>query len=275
VRDVAGSALLLVLALGARPTAAQVIRGQVLDLATERAVGSAQVLLLDTTGVRKATVTSDSSGWFRLVAPDSGRYALRVERLGYSAVQLDTLTLGESEELLVVVHMDVRPIAVSPITVKARSSFHMTHLQEFYDRKARMEAAGLGRFMTRQQIEQYGVTYVTDLLRMFPSITINDNTRVVTMRRFGNQCQPLLYLDGVLANRRGAGNVDELITALDVEGVEVYHGLTQGPGEYHDIAGCGVILVWTRRGATDGRPFSWWRVLALGAGVLLTFVVVR
>jgi hypothetical protein len=70
--------------------------------------------------------------------------------------------------------------------------------------------------------------------------------------------------------------VDETVRPYDLEGVEVYRGLTEMPGEFYDDQHCGVILLWTRRDADGGRPFSLNRiVVALGAFLAVVFLLAR
>lgn len=138
-----------------------------------------------------------------------------------------------------------------------------------------MEKLGLGRFMTREQIELRPGSYATDLLRTFPSVSVVGQNRTVTMRRSARECQPMIFLDGMLLNRRGSalGNLDDYLTGSDIEGIEVYHGFSESPGDYHDTSGCGVILVWTRRGVTEGEQFSWRRLIAVSVVALLLYTM--
>jgi hypothetical protein len=57
-------------------------------------------------------------------------------------------------------------------------------------------------------------------------------------------CFPIVYLDGY---RTGGASIDDLVFPSDVEGVEVYKGLSEYPGQFASPdARCGVIAVWTR-----------------------------
>ena len=106
MRHLAGATAVLILA-AASPAAGQVLRGQVLDAATDRGVSSADVSLLDTLGVRRASVLTDSSGAFRVKVNAAGVYRVRVERLGYRATQIDSIDIGDSEEVVVVLRVGV------------------------------------------------------------------------------------------------------------------------------------------------------------------------
>ena len=69
----------------------------------------------------------------------------------------------------------------------------------------------------------------------------------------------------------GADVIDEVISAGEVEGIEVYHG-TSAPIQYVGITTCGVVMLWSRDPVSRGRPFTWGRLLfTVGFGVLFVF----
>jgi hypothetical protein len=47
--------------------------------------------------------------------------------------------------------------------------------------------------------------------------------------------------------------IDDFVSILEVEAVEVYRRVSEIPGEFFDEQGarCGVIAVWTRRGSRN------------------------
>jgi hypothetical protein len=87
----------------ARVAGAQVVRGVVVD-GTDRAVGGAVVLLVDSTSAVAARALSGATGAYRLVAPRPGSYRLRTLRIGYRPEQTGTLRLvrgAEAEQRIV------------------------------------------------------------------------------------------------------------------------------------------------------------------------------
>jgi hypothetical protein len=81
-------------------------------------------------------------------------------------------------------------------------------------------------------------------------------------------CRPAYFLDGMPIEQRDLG----FLSALDVEGIEIYRTMAQVPVQYQHRGACGVVLVWTPiddRGR--GTPLTWRRVfIALGViGTLL------
>mgnify|MGYP006944244969 CR=1 FL=1 len=61
--------------------------------------------------------------------------------------------------------------------------------------------------------------------------------------------------------------VDDILPTMDIEAVEVYHGVSL-PVRFGSNS-CGAIIVWTRRGERVEGGGSFWRRLALAAGFAL------
>ncbi|HEX2206603.1 MAG TPA: carboxypeptidase regulatory-like domain-containing protein [Longimicrobium sp.] len=80
ITTIAGLALL---ALAARPVAAQSISGRVLETRTSWPVPGATVTVLDVAGAPVGYSHTDASGGYRVELREPGRYQLRVERVGY------------------------------------------------------------------------------------------------------------------------------------------------------------------------------------------------
>lgn len=272
-------ALLGLLVIVAARTDAQVVHGKVVQAGTDRALQDVAVSLRQDGRVIVQSVT-DTSGTFWVQAPRIGRYEIVAERIGYTTVK-DALLLQLSEQVEVSLQLDVAAVPLEPVTVKVRSFYDLGMLTEFYERMARNERLGVGRFITRDQIDERQALDVGDLLREFAPVNVHrqrTSSAFVTLRGgIAGECHPRVYLNGTMANRNDRAYVDELVSPGDLEGVEIYRGLAQLPGIYHDVSGCGVILLWTRRIADgEGRPFSWKRVVgALGAAGLILFVIVR
>lgn len=65
-------------------------------------------------------------------------------------------------------------------------------------------------------------------------------------------CPPAVYVDRMYVgggmNEEPAG-IDGLVIPTEVEAVEVYEGPASLPAEFGGSrAGCGVVVIWTRRG---------------------------
>ena len=278
-RSVCSAVLVLLLVVGAGRAHAQVVHGKVVQLGTDQPLQDVAVSLqLD--GRVVAQSVTDTAGAFWMKAPRLGTYDIVAERIGYTAVT-STLLLQLSEQVEVSLQLDVAAVALQPLTVKVRSFYDLGMLTEFYERMTRNERLGIGRFITRDQIEERRAVDVGDLLRDFAPVNVHrqrTSSAYVTLRGgTAGECHPRVFLNGTLANRNERAYIDELVSPSDLEGVEVYRGLAQLPGMYHDVSGCGVILLWTRRiAAGEGRPFSWKRIVgAVGAAGLIFFLILR
>jgi hypothetical protein len=93
-------------------------------------------------------------------------------------------------------------------------------------------------------------------------------SRAVVIARQGGGCAPAVFVDGMLMNRSGQAAVNDYVQPSMIEGIEVYRGASGSPPQYQDRGGCGTILIWTRRGESSGKPWSWWRA-AIGGGLFL------
>lgn len=254
---------------------AQAIDGRVVESASGAPIVAAEVTLVDSLGYARVHAVADSAGRFELAVPGPGRYSLRVEHLAYEQVDSEPFNVGLGEAVEVLVRLGVRPIALDPIEVTARRQYETRGLEDFYGRMERMRRVGLGHFITREDIERRSATRVTDYLRMVPRVQIvgNRSTARVAIRRPRGRsrvCYPQVYIDGIPVN---AVAPDNILAVPDLEGIEVYRGLSEMPGDLFDRTGCGVVAFWTRRGlADDGNPITLVRVaafLGIVGGILL------
>ena len=59
-------------------------------------------------------------------------------------------------------------------------------------------------------------------------------------------CEPAVFIDGVRI-RGGAATIDELVSPLDIAGIEIYRGPADVPVEFGGPGtNCGAIVIWTR-----------------------------
>jgi hypothetical protein len=122
--------------------------------------------------------------------------------------------------------------------------------------------AGIGEFMTMEEIEAKNSVFSTELLRHFNSINVSPSRSSVLTQWFAlsrreggglslNACPMTVYLDQVPLPT--PFNLDLLPPPKELAGIEVYAGASTIPPQFAGFnRGCGVILVWTR----DGSPGS-------------------
>jgi hypothetical protein len=260
------------------PLDAQVVKGRVVLRGTEDGLGDVLVRLHFPEGRQAASALTDSAGAFTMTAPRLGPFTLSAERIGLAPVTTPEVEVGLAEAVEVVLWMSEAAVPLEPLVIEARSSVDLGILAGYYERMDRQRKLGFGHILTRDQIDERQAVDVADLLRDIPRVRILGQgfgrPPSVVFSGAGGECIPRVYLDGVHQNRGGAAGaaamVDETARPHELEGVEVYRGIGEMPGEFYDDRHCGVILLWTRRSAEGRSGSPWIRILAafLVAGVL-------
>jgi hypothetical protein len=182
---------------------------------------------------------SDSTGAYVLRNLQPGRAYVEIRRVGYRTMAIDT-TLAESERLEVDLTMLVVPRRLAGVTVSERGE-EVTRTMLDFDRRRR---AGMGVFVTRQQIEEQQPQHLTDMFRTVPGVIVRGGGfGGYSLRIVRGMCQPYYIIDG----QYQPGFELDLIPPNDIEGIELYKGSSETPPQFNRMnAVCGVIVVWTR-----------------------------
>jgi hypothetical protein len=199
-------------------------------------------------------VGTGPNGRFRIVDVPSGQYIVIVRRAGFHPAS-QVLQVNPSDTLRLSYTLSEAAAELAPVTVTAqRMSPRMT---EFEARRK----AGIGEFMTAEQIDQHNSAFPTELLRMFSSINVTPTSTggeeiyyPVSARATGGgtstglaACFMTVYLDNV--PMPAPFNLDLLPSPREMAGIEVYAGSATMPIQYAGLnRGCGIILVWTKDG---------------------------
>ena len=162
---------------------------------------------------------------------------------------------------MVGIDYELDPVVAS---VRRRSRLEMAG---FYQRRR----SGIGRALTREEIEDQSPYRLADLFRQIPGAQIiSGNDGFEDSVRLRGGCTPIVVLDGLRL-----GNpirIDDIRTVNEVEALEVYQG-SETPIQYTNITTCGVIMLWTRDPiAEEGAGFSWGRTITVVAiGIAMIF----
>lgn len=262
---------------GAAPLAAQIIEGEVLAHDTGEPLHAVELTLLDPAGEAVDTTLSDSAGEFRLEAPEPGVWRVAAELIGRGRVVSDSLQVDEGRALTLEIRMAVAPVQLDePVVVVAEWSTMSPDIADFHRRRQRGERTGIGDFFHGEKIERRLGSRPTDLLRELPGVRVARSTRsggqVVLMR---GGCVPAIFIDGSQINRASTHeSLDQYVSLQSIEGIEVYRGPQQPGGRFFDANGCGVILVWTKRGYFSDGPFPWGKML-VGLALVAVLLVLR
>ena len=256
---------------------AQVITGRVIEYDTKEPIESVHVVLMGEGLAAPVEALTDSEGRFRLEGRGSGPWLLTAERIGYSPVRSE-LDAQTGEEVVVEVRMAVRALDLDPLVVTGRTQYTSPALRSFYERMERGRQSGLGQFISRADIEKQRPLRPTDLFRGKHGIRtkVGPYGRAETLG-MASGCIPAIFVDGSQINRFDTSiSLNNHVSTYSIEGVEIYSGAGAQMGRFTDPGGCGLILVWTRRGTPDpdAGPFPWKGLMA-GAGLMALLLVLR
>ena len=229
------------------PSAAQLVRGRVVEAVTEDALPGATVQLVDATGASVASVIAGPAGAFVLTVPAAADYTLHVEHLGYARTSHGPVPLGGEQVGVLTLRMAIEVIPLSPLNVEVEARVRKLERVGFYDRRR----LGLGTFIDHDMISQHART-ASDVLRNVSGLRLLIQGYFTDVQSRGmNGCRPAIYLDGALTSgpRRSITSFNlEDLPAPDIEAVEVYPGLASVPPQFTGAnSACGIILFWTTK----------------------------
>lgn len=198
------------------------------------------------------TTRSNALGDFHLLNIPAGTHDVRVRRVGFEPVTLQT-TFSAGETLLQRFILR-RVVALDSVVITGRKS----PIPEFEERRAR----GGGHFITREELEKSPGRKMSDVLRGVPGLRVgtNSNNRseafafnsrgAITMLASNPKCYVPVYIDDVAVysgDLQSPYNLN-LLSAHEIEGVEYYQGGASIPAKYNRTgSACSVLLIWTRR----------------------------
>lgn len=251
------------------PVVGQMVDGLVTDQETGARLPGVVVVLVDTLGNEFMRAHSDDSGAFVFRVPAPGRYRLWADRLGYGHVLGRFLDVGEGP-LYVELQLPALPIALGEVRVTAEARRLVLEETGYYRRRD----LGIGRFVDLQAIEERAPLETTDILRVEPMVRLvpdfagDGGTGTAMVFRGavrglqpggGRYCAPTLVLDGVKVRDSGplAGDsvtgrrpirLNELVYPTEILAMELYPSGAGAPPQWSGLdAGCGVVLIWTKR----------------------------
>jgi hypothetical protein len=222
----------------------QAIRGRLVDSAMRTAISEAEVVLLGRSGEWIHRAHTDTAGLFELRPFATGRYRIRVTRIGYTQVTTAPVDIRDGETLDVELAILPEAVPLAPLTVLSnRPSLVLDPYLErrgYYERMRSYGKGGFGRFIDREELDRLGTIQLRHVLHGIGAI------RVVSTGGRGIQitgrrgCPVVIYINGV---RFGNVNIDEMVPVSSVLAIEVYSG-TVKPVEF---GGCAAVAVWTGR----------------------------
>jgi hypothetical protein len=220
---------------GVAQTGSSGLIGRMFDERTNEAMDQG-IILVDS--VRR-DVQISSQGRFVISALSAGRHRIELRAVGYRPYVRD-FTIVEGQVLELPFGMVFTGAQLPEIAVEARNSKLLPRFAGFELRRQH----GMGMYITREEIRAKGYMNMGDALRTVSGVRVNCGATdcSVRMARSTAGCGPTYYVDG-----RVARNFAESTPINDVQGIEIYRGAAEMPGEFAgDGAMCGVIVIWTR-----------------------------
>jgi hypothetical protein len=233
-------------------TAAQKIRGVVVEDSTGLPIADAKIELVTADSAVVVTSFARATGWFELVPQTQGRFLLRASHPAYRVIGTLAVDFHSREINTVVLRLSGGPIPLPPVIARASAVDRASGYRE------RVKLGAYGRFITRADIDKYGSYSLSHVLRFTPEVRIERvmdgafTSEGVFMRSFGDLCVPVVYLDGLPVPVGRVFEINDLVSPEAVEGIEVYRSVLSAPMELRlpaftpsDMT-CGVIAVWSR-----------------------------
>ena len=189
------------------------ISGRVVD-PDGRAVPGAEVLLSGD-GAALHTARSNARGEFVIVAPDSGRFELRVALDGFraDAVAVDGSAEGRD---LGAVKLDISAVSESLVVSAAQVELPLS------------QASSAVTVITGAELQARQVTTVADALRQVPGFTVTRSggpgALTMVFPRGGESDYTLVFIDGIQQNAFGGGFDFAHLSTANVDRVEVVRG---------------------------------------------------
>lgn len=221
--------------------------GTIIDATSRSAVQGADVVHV---GAGRSVVT-DSLGHFTFGELPPGIVRFVVRGVGFPVLRV-AVALTRGESLSKVIELDSssggRAAQSLPGVVATAPRPPMPRFVDFERRRL----TGRGQYLVREDIEKSGVSSLQGAMRGLRGVNIDcggGSGCIIRMARAPMRCPPEYIIDERVDNTFGPDT-----PIRDIEGIEVYTGPSDVPGEFAGRhAGCGVIVVWTRSGPSRSR----------------------
>lgn len=225
------------------------LSGTVVDHTSGAVVTSADIVQL---GVGRRVV-SDSLGKFLMTDLPTGIVRLMVRVRGFPTT-IVAVALASGESMSRVIELDSTVVGRSTVQkLPTEAVVAPRPPAPRYVDFERRRAIGRGQYLVREDLERGGYSSLQDAMRGLRGVNVEcggGNGCAIRMARAPMRCSPEYIVDERVDNTFGPNT-----PIRDMEGVEVYTGPSDVPGEFAGRnAGCGVIVIWTRAGPARPKP---------------------
>lgn len=229
---------------------AQAVRGAIRDQDTGAPLAGGRAYLLDVGGDTLARVLARTDGTFLAGADTEGEYIVVVMRLGYRRLVHGPLWLGLGDTLDMAYDLPGAAIQLDAVVVEAVAMERRLQRAGFFER-ARM---GWGHHMEPDRVAARRPTAsrIGDYLVGVPGVMVlgREIRLTGTLTGTSDRCaMPRFFVDDVPLYLEPGDSIDDIVSTMDVQAIEVYRRPVETPMRYGGPQSCGgVILIWTRFG---------------------------
>ena len=221
----------------------QEVAGRVTHVTTGEPLGSVQVWLDSI-----STTTTGPDGGFLIKVTEPGAHRIGFTSLGLAEVSTEMVFRTPEDGAFLQIEMGPEAVQLAPITVSVMPRETLIQVQEL---QHRINLGG-GDYIMAEELEVRGYPTTRGMLQDVRGLSFVNGTPVFrgATSLSGGACAPAFYIDGVL-QRSGIDDILRMPTH-DYEVIEAYPGAGSVPAEFSGTnARCGVIVIWTRRGAVS------------------------
>jgi hypothetical protein len=229
------------------------VRGTVRD-STRNPIGGARVSVVSTGG---GTATTDAAGGFALSSP-IGTQVLAVAALGHSpGWRAVTLRPGENRGIDLALGRAIQTLAPIQVTARFTAASSIAAIEDRVRRNA-------GHLLTDRDISKRSPRRFEDLFRGVPGLMVarvppadglenfTEAEHAVSSRGIRSlsevACAPSFLVDGTPINV-DFSDAPFPVPISEIRALEMYPSTATAPFEFQRAqSGCGVIVVWTKRG---------------------------
>jgi len=206
-----------------------------------------------------ATARTDQYGRFSLDSVTVGSRILEARALGYQLGRAQTtVRQGAGQQVDIIVGDSVA--VLEPVTVEGQYEPYLAHVGFM-----RRSHTAQGHFLDTTAIAKTGALRFEELFRMVPGVQLRPNGTgmlvelqrgqgEINNREIGNYCPPMYFIDAVYYPLPPLQTQSVPVVPSEILGIEVYSNLFSAPPQFQRRgSGCGVILIWTKRGTPKRR----------------------
>lgn len=212
------------------------LRGRVISASDREPLANVEVALAHAS----RTTLTDEDGAFVLQDVPAGAALLQVHLLGRTSEAVEVeVAAGRPTTLLLV--LDTHVVPLPGITVRVERRGAVGKLAGFHRRMGREH----GQFITREEIEERDPLRTSDLVRLVPGLMLARRAPgppSVRTSRHPQGCRIQYWLDGIPV----PGFELDYVPPQDIDGIEIYRGISEVPARFRRPETCAAVVIWTR-----------------------------